>query len=193
MYHLHGYRGCAVAVDTDLVLEHKREEDRAHAMVLLDAAATGDQHFSNYHHIVDVDGNERTVLTVGTSRLEPVGTTTPHRYSRGFMVDVTDDEVRSARLAVERARQHAASIQQSLGLLMGTLGLTEEAAFAVLSRLSQHHNVRVRDLAPRFMAAAASTATRSPRDLTELLTKEATALALERRQQLAPSPSGPRP
>ena len=103
------------------------------------------------------------------------------------MVDVTQDEDDSTRRALKRARRSTASIQQSTGLLMGSLGLSEDAAFAVLARVSQHHNVKVRDLAPRFMAAAVASAADSPRDLSQVLVAQATALALDRVRSRAES------
>ena len=68
---------------------------------------------------------------------------------------------------------------------MGSFGLTEEAAFACLKRVSSHHNVKVRDLTERFMAAAVSGAADSPRDLLQLLIDQAKALAVERAAGLA--------
>lgn len=180
MFELHGYQAGAVEVSTDLVLKHKHGDHRAHAAAVLEASGSGDQRFSNYHAIVDVDGRTRMVLTVGVSQVITTRPTLSNRMSRGFMVDVTQDEHDITRLAVARARRSTASIQQSTGLLMGSLGLTEEAAFAVLARVSSHHNVKVRDLARRFMAAAVDTAVKSPRDLSHLLMTQATALAVER-------------
>lgn len=188
MYELHGYQEGAVVPSIDLVLAHKQEDCRARAAEVLEAAAGTDGRFSNYHVIVDVGGREHTVLTVGQSRTQGSSTTPSCRVARGFMVDVTEDESDSSRRAVQRARQSTAPIQQSTGLLMGYLGLSEEAAFAVISRVSQHHNVKIRDLARRFMAAAVATAADSPRDLSQLLIGQASALALERARS-APRPA----
>lgn len=181
MFRLHGYRVGAVAVSTELVLERKQDQDRCHAAVLLELSATRDRTFSNYHGILDADGRRRTVLVVGRSRVVETPDEAPsHRLSRGYMIDVTDDESDTTRRAVEQARASTASIQQSLGLLMGSLGLTEEQAFAVMARISSHHNVKVRDLARRFMAAAVSSTADTRRDLSQLLISSADALAAER-------------
>ena len=180
MFDLHGYPPGAVAPSTDLVLAHKQDEHRCHAESLLQLAATTDKRFSNYHGIVDAAGRRRTVLVVGQSRLGDPASPHAHRFSRGFMVDVTGDESERTHRAVSRARATTASIQQALGLLMGSLGLDEGQAFSVLSRVASHHNVKVRDLARRFMGAAVAGAADTPRDLSQVLVAEAAALALER-------------
>lgn len=180
MYELHGYPPGAVVVSASLVLAHKSDADRARAESIMAAACLGDSSFSNYHRIVDVRGRHRTVLVVGASRADAARRTAPGQSVSGFMVDVTEDERSSADDAVERARRGSAPIQQSLGLLMGTLGMDEAAAFALLVRVCSHHNVKLRDLAQRFMAAATSHGTEGRRDLAEVLLGHARSLAVER-------------
>lgn len=187
MFAVHGYHDGAVRVTGDLVLQHKQPDSRARAEELMHLSTSTDQRFANYHGILDTRGCPRTVLVVGQSGIDTSGPGLPRRHARGFMVDVTDDQSRESNRAVEQVRTRAAPIQQSLGLLMGSLGLTEEQSFAFLTRISSHHNVKVRDLAPRFMGAAMATAAGTPRDLSELLVAEAKALALERIQQAHPA------
>lgn len=181
MFEIHGYRGGAVpVVSTDLVLAHKHERHHAHAADLLEKSVTEDRRFSNYHGIVDALGQERTVLVVGESRTL-LGRESGGRLARGFMVDVTPDEDDTFQRGVALARQGTAAIQQSAGLLMGSLGLTEEAAISVLKRVSSHYRVKMRELAQRFMAAAMSSAGdgTSPRDLSQLLIDQASELAVQ--------------
>lgn len=180
MFALHGYPVGAVTPSIGLVLDHKQPDYRTRAEGLLELSASSDQRFSNYHGIVDANGSQRTVLVVGESRVDTSGPGLPRRCSRGFMVDVTDEQSTASRRAVDLVRERAAPIQHSLGLLMGSLGLTEDQAFAILTRISSHHNVKVRDLAPRFIEAARLSAAETSRDLARILTGEAAALALER-------------
>ena len=194
MYELHGYRAGALPATTELVLAHKHDDHRAHAASMLAASAAGDRSYSNFHRIVDTAGQVHTVVVVGESRTDEPGPTLPHRFSRGFMVDVTEDDRTSTRLAVSQVRRSAAPIQQTVGLLMGSFALGEDAAFAVVVRLSRHHNVKVRDLAQRFMAAAVARAPHTPRELSELLLEQAAAEAREplgRTQCRTPEPVEP--
>lgn len=179
MFQMHGYRPGSFEVDSDLVLAHKQEEHRDRAAAMMRAAASEDQRYSNYHDIVDAEGRRRTVLTVGVSRLES-SRAAARRISRGFMVDVTQDANDRTGEVVARVRQSMAPIAQSIGLLMGSLGLPEDAAFEVMSRVSQHHKVKLRLLAERFMATAVATAAGSPRDLLQVLVDEAMTIAAAR-------------
>lgn len=177
MYELHGYPAGAVPATTSLVLAHKHDDHRAHAAGLLEAVAGSDRRFSNFHSVVDAAGHLRTVVVVGASSTDHSSATLPQRWSRGFMVDVTEDDEVSTQRAVSQVRRSAAPIQQSMGLLMGSFGLTDEAAFAVIVRLSRHHNVKLRDLTERFMAVAVARAPHTPRELSLLLVEQAAAMA----------------
>lgn len=65
-------------------------------------------------------------------------------------LDVLLSRVRSAECAaanLERALVSSRRIGMALGILMYQHRLTDEQAFALLRRHSQHHHVKVRDLA----------------------------------------------
>ncbi len=52
-------------------------------------------------------------------------------------------------------RESRSAIEQAKGILMQLLAVDADCAFAVLSRYSQHHNIKVRVLAERLVEAAA--------------------------------------
>lgn len=52
------------------------------------------------------------------------------------------------------AMEHRAVIEQAKGILMGSQGCDEEAAFQLLVRASQRENVKLRDVARRIVEAA---------------------------------------
>jgi AmiR/NasT family two-component response regulator len=51
------------------------------------------------------------------------------------------------------AQQRAAQIEQAKGVLMHSMGIGPDAAFAVLVAASQRENVKLRDVAVRIVAA----------------------------------------
>ena len=60
---------------------------------------------------------------------------------------------------VEEFKLHRATIEQAKGVLMQLLSIDADQAFAVLSRYSQTHNVKLRILAERLTSAASERAT----------------------------------
>ena len=86
---------------------------------------------------------------------------------RAAWVDTQDqpDLVTAALDAeVEEFRLHRATIEQAKGVLMQLLSIDADQAFAVLSRYSQTHNVKLRVLAERLTSAAAERGTPSRDD-----------------------------
>lgn len=66
---------------------------------------------------------------------------------------VTDEQIAQLVSEVEglkAAREHAASIEQAKGVLMHSMGIGPDAAFAVLVAASQRENVKLRDIAARI-------------------------------------------
>lgn len=55
---------------------------------------------------------------------------------------------------LSEAMKHRAVIEQAKGILIGSQGCDEEAAFRLLARASQRENVKVRDVARRIVEAA---------------------------------------
>ncbi len=65
---------------------------------------------------------------------------------------------------VEEFKLHRATIEQAKGVLMQLLSVDADQAFAILSRYSQTHNVKLRVLAERLTSAAAERGTPSRDD-----------------------------
>jgi hypothetical protein len=64
---------------------------------------------------------------------------------------------RTARRLVEQLKQAMNSrpvIEQAKGILMAARGVSEDEAFALLTERSQHQNLKLRDVAARFVAEA---------------------------------------
>ena len=76
--------------------------------------------------------------------------------------------LRDARIAeliseidhLKRSYEHAAAIEQAKGVLMHSMGIGPDTAFAVLVAASQRENIKLRDVAARIAAAQ----DRSPSD-----------------------------
>ena len=88
------------------------------------------------------------VVTLGEAQQDGDG-----RISQihGYLIDVTDALRRDLSAATGQAVHNAvgsrAAIEQAKGALMITYGLHEDEAFALLRRQSQHHNIKLRDIA----------------------------------------------
>ena len=65
---------------------------------------------------------------------------------------------------VEEFKLHRAIIEQAKGVLMQLLSIDADQAFAVLSRYSQTHNIKLRILAERLTSAAVDRGTPSRDD-----------------------------
>jgi PAS domain S-box-containing protein len=148
---IHGYEPGTVVPTTELLLQHKHPDDRAHVAVVLDRVLSGEP-FSSRHRIIDAAGRTHWVIVVGDAMCDeagaPIGTT-------GFYIDVTESlqsEITSVLSDVSAAR---AQIEQAKGVLMTAYGVSADRAFDILVWRSQETNVKVRDLAAHFLAAIA--------------------------------------
>jgi hypothetical protein len=79
--------------------------------------------------------------------------------TQGFYIDATPDEREqqdqmTAQLAV--IAENRAVIEQAKGVLMAAYGIEPNRAFEILAWRSQDTNVKIRELASRFMAAISS-------------------------------------
>ncbi len=151
---MHGYKPGTVEPTTELLLQHKHPDDRERVAAVLDRVLNG-KPFSSRHRIIDTAGRTRCVIVAGDRMVDdtgaPIGTS-------GFYVDVTDSlhsEISNVLSAVAEAR---ARIEQAKGVLMAAYGISAERAFDVLVWRSQETNMKVRDLAARFLDAVAGTA-----------------------------------
>jgi PAS domain S-box-containing protein len=150
---MHGYQPGGVTPTTELVLSHKHPEDRDQIAQTIDTIRRTGQPLSSRHRIIDTSGKVRSVIVVGDELRDERGRVVG---TQGFYIDATPDEREqqdqmSAQLAA--IAENRAVIEQAKGVLMATYGITANRAFEILVWRSQETNVRLRDLALRFMAA----------------------------------------
>jgi ANTAR domain/PAS fold len=153
---MHGYQPGAVTPTTQLVLSHKHPEDRdliAHTLATI--RRTG-QPLSSRHRIIDTTGKVRSVIVVGSGLHDEHGRVVG---TQGFYIDTTpdardqQDEI-TAQLAI--IAENRAIIEQAKGVLMASYGIEANRAFEILTWRSQETNVKLRELASRFMAAVSA-------------------------------------
>jgi PAS domain S-box-containing protein len=167
---MHGYEPGEVEPTTELLRRHKHPEDRERVAAVLDHVLKG-QPFSSRHRIVDTAGHTRCVIVAGDRMLDdhgtPIGTS-------GFYIDVTDSLHTDITNVLEAVADARARIEQAKGVLMAAYGITAERAFDVLVWRSQESNLKVRDLAARFLEAVGGKSSPETRSLIDqaLLTLE---------------------
>jgi PAS domain S-box-containing protein len=150
---MHGYQAGAVTPTTELVLSHKHPEDRDQIAQTIDTIRRTGQPLSSRHRIIDTSGKVRSVIVVGDELRGEQGRVVG---TQGFYIDATPDEREqqdqmTSQLAA--IAENRAVIEQAKGVLMATYGITASRAFEILVWRSQETNVRLRQLAARFMAA----------------------------------------
>jgi PAS domain S-box-containing protein len=150
---MHGYQPGTVTPTTELVLSHKHPEDRDQIAQTIDTIRRTGQPLSSRHRIIDTSGQVRSVIVVGDELRDEQGRVAG---TQGFYIDATPDEreqqdLMSAQLAV--IAENRAVIEQAKGVLMAAYGITADRAFEVLAWRSQVTNLKLRELALRFMAA----------------------------------------
>ncbi len=151
---MHGYEPGAVEPTTALLLQHKHPEDRERVAAVLEHALQG-KPFSSRHRIIDTAGHTRCVVVAGDRMLDDTGALIG---TSGFYVDVTDSlhtDISNVLSAVAEAR---ARIEQAKGVLMAAYGITAQRAFDILIWRSQETNLKLRDVADRFLNALVSKA-----------------------------------
>ena len=146
---MHGYEPGTVTPSTELLLQHKHPEDRPQVAEVLERVVQGEP-FSSRHRIIDTGGQEHWVIVVGDRMLDDAGTVTG---TAGFYVDVTDVLQADVSAAVSEVAEARGVIEQAKGVLMVAYGISAERAFDILVWRSQETNVKVRDVAARFLAA----------------------------------------
>lgn len=151
---MHGYRPGQVEPTTELLLKHKHPDDRERVAAVLDRVMQG-KPFSSRHRIIDTAGRTRCVVVAGDRMVDDAGTLIG---TSGFYVDVTDSlqtDINNVLSAVADAR---ARIEQAKGVLMAAYGISAKRAFDILVWRSQETNLKLRDLAGRFLDALTSKA-----------------------------------
>ena len=150
---MHGYQPGTVTPTTELMLSHKHPEDRGQIAHTLDTIRRTGQPLSSRHRIIDTSGKVRSVIVVGEGLHDEHGRVVG---TQGFYIDTTPDEREqqdqmTAQLAV--IAENRAVIEQAKGVLMAAYGIEPNRAFEILVWRSQETNVRLRELAARFIAA----------------------------------------
>ncbi|OBG01691.1 PAS and ANTAR domain-containing protein [Mycolicibacter sinensis] len=146
---MHGYEPGTVEPNTELLLQHKHPEDRPQVAEVLDRVVQGEP-FSSRHRIVDTAGQVHWVIVVGDRMLDDDGELIG---TAGFYVDVTDVLQADVSAVVTEVAESRAVIEQAKGVLMVAYGISAARAFDILVWRSQETNIKVRDLAARFLAA----------------------------------------
>jgi PAS domain S-box-containing protein len=150
---MHGYQPGTVTPTTELVLSHKHPEDRDQiAQTIATIRRTG-QPLSSRHRIMDTSGKVRSVIVVGDKLRDERGRVVG---TQGFYIDTTPDErEQQDQLAAQLAAiaESRAVIEQAKGVLMAIYGITADRAFEILAWRSQETNIKLRELASRFVAA----------------------------------------
>lgn len=150
---LHGYEPGSVTPTTELILSHKHPDDREQVAAVLDKVVRGEP-FSSRHRIVDAAGRTHWVIVIGDRMLDDAGEVVG---TSGFYVDFTDTMQSDISAAVSKVAEARAEIEQAKGLLMAAYGISADRAFDILVWRSQETNVKVRELARRFLNAMAGT------------------------------------
>lgn len=146
---MHGYAPGTVVPSTELLLQHKHPEDRPQVAEVLERVIHGEP-FSSRHRIIDTAGQVHWVIVVGDRMLDDDGRVTG---TAGFYVDVTEVLQADVSAAVSEVAESRAVIEQAKGVLMVAYGIPAERAFDILVWRSQETNIKVRDLAARFLAS----------------------------------------
>ncbi|TFV56344.1 ANTAR domain-containing protein [Mycobacterium sp. PS03-16] len=148
-----GYATGTAVPTSESIVGHTHPDDRPAVARLVEQVRRAGVPFSSRHRIVDTAGQVRLVVVVGDSLHAHDGTVIG---TSGFYVDVSDEfdsDVRRSLdevIAVIAARR--ATINQAMGMLMLAHGITAERAFEILAWRSQESNVKLRDIAERFVA-----------------------------------------
>lgn len=146
---MHGYEPGMVVPTTELLLQHKHPDDRARVAAVLSRVLVGEP-FSSRHRIIDTAGRVHCVVVVGDVMCDSTGAVIG---TAGFYVDVTDSLQSDISTAISGVAASRAQIEQAKGVLMAVYGISAERAFDILVWRSQETNIRVRDLAARFLTA----------------------------------------
>lgn len=162
VYELYGFTPGEIVPTTELILSHKHPEDVAEAREVMRRAMSEGQDFAMWHRLVDAQRRIRQVVTVGSGVRAPGGALAE---VRGFIIDLTDAQRRSAAAEVDEAVRASAEtrglIEQVKGALMLSYGLDANDAFDLLRQYSQLTNVKVREVA-RLLASVIARSGRWP-------------------------------
>jgi PAS domain S-box-containing protein len=149
---MHGYQPGTVTPTTELILSHKHPDDKPAVAEIIDQVLRHGAPFSSRHRILDTLGNVRVVVVVGERLTAANGTTIG---TTGFYIDITDasdaDVQRTVSDRVATIEVNRAIINQAIGVVMWTYGVSAERAFDVLAWRSKETNVKLRRIAEQFL------------------------------------------
>lgn len=148
---MHGYEPNTVTPTTELLLSHKHPDDRQQVAAVLERVMSGEP-FSSRHRIVDTAGRTHWVIVIGDRMVDEAGNVVG---TSGFYVDYTETMQSDISAAVSKVAEGRAQIEQAKGLLMAAYGISADRAFDILVWRSQETNIKVRELARRFVAEMA--------------------------------------
>lgn len=148
---MHGYKPGQVEPTTELLLQHKHPEDRARVAAVLERVMKG-KPFSSRHRIIDTAGRTHCVVVAGDRMVDGTGALAG---TSGFYVDVTDSLHTDITNVLSAVADSRARLEQAKGVLMIAYGISAERAFDILVWRSQEANLKVRDVAGRFLDALA--------------------------------------
>lgn len=154
---MHGYRPGTIAPTTDLVLAHKHPDETATVGDLIVEVYRQGAAVTSRSRIIDSRGKERWVIVVGDRFYNNDGT--PAGIA-GFYIDITDQFDRDVQKrlteAVTSISARRAIINQAIGMVMLRYGVDAESAFALLTRMSQQSNIKLRAIAEQVVAEPAT-------------------------------------
>lgn len=156
IYRMHGFEPGEVVPTTAMILAHKHPEDRDHYHGTFTHAARRGGSFASVHRIVDAEGRDRVLATVGEACV--AGDDGSVVEIHGHVADVTASVRRLASAEATRqigeAEAHRAIIEQAKGVVAARTGLSPDEAFELLRKASMQINTKLHDIAGWVVAAA---------------------------------------
>ncbi len=156
LYELHGYAPREIPATTSALISHKHPEDRQRVEAVFAAAVQDGTTYTCYHRIVDRNQRVLSVVSVGTTVLDPTGRTSE---IEGYYIDLTAARLAETQVDVQQALMRKAEagpqIEQAKGMIMLAEGCTAEEAFELLRTCSAHANRKVGDLARDLIRSVA--------------------------------------
>ena len=156
VYRMHGFEPGEVVPTTAMILAHKHPDDRARYAGALTSTSLLGGSFASVHRILDAQGEERVLATIGEAHPSDGGA--PVTEITGHFVDVTPS-VRALAAAeatrqIRAADERRAVIDQAMGVVAARTDLTVDEAFDALRGASMRSNVKLRTLAERVIQQA---------------------------------------
>lgn len=150
---MYGYPPEVREPTTELLMRHLHHDDRPRAGGCANQILRGEP-FSSRHRVVDTAGRRHVVVVAGAGVFDDNGVVIG---VRGFCVDVTLAVESDIDAMVAGWAESRAQIEQAKGVLMAAYGVDAQRAFEVLVWRSKSQNIKLRELARRFLTAIEGT------------------------------------